>query len=159
MNTSIRLAALLVGLVFPLPAMALCALCTCTVSTTNVAFGAYDPTSPSADDVTGTVTLNCTGLLALSGTIDIAFSPGISGTALARQLRKGSNQLNYNLYTDNARTIVWGDGTGGTSKVTSTVPLGLLSFSTSVPVYGRIPARQWVAAGAYTDSVIVTITY
>ncbi|MCW6530448.1 MULTISPECIES: spore coat U domain-containing protein [Sphingomonas] len=159
MSTSIRIAALLAGLAFPLPAAALCALCTCTVSTTNIAFGAYDPTAPTADDVNGNISISCTGLLALSGTIDVTLSPGVSGTALARQLRKGSNQLNYNLYTDVARTIVWGDGTGGTSKVTSTVPLGVLSFTNSVPVYGRIPARQWVAAGAYTDSVVITITY
>jgi len=159
MSTSIRIAALLAGLAFPLPAAALCALCTCSVSTTNVAFGAYDPTSPSADDVTGNITINCAGLAILSGSIDIALSPGVSGAALARQLRQGSNQLSYNLYTDNARTIVWGDGTGGTSKVTNSVPLGVLSFSTSTPVYGRIPARQWVAAGAYSDSVVITITY
>ncbi|WP_407809904.1 spore coat protein U domain-containing protein, partial [Staphylococcus aureus] len=87
--------------------------------------------------------------------IDVTLSPGISGAALARQLRQSGHQLNYNLYTDNARTIVWGDGTGGTSKV-STPLNGLLSFSVSVPVYGRIPARQWVAAGPYSDSVVVT---
>ena len=158
MSTSIRLAALPVGLAFPLPAMALCALCSCSVSTTNVGFGAYDPTAPTADDVTGNISINCVGVAALLGSIDVTLSPGISGAALARQLRQSGHQLNYNLYTDNARTIVWGDGTGGTSKV-STPLNGLLSFSVSVPVYGRIPARQWVAAGPYSDSVVVTISY
>lgn len=158
MNLHIRLAALLIGLAFPLPAAALCVLCSCSVSVTSASFGGYDPTSPSPDDTTSTVTINCTALVSLLGAIDVTISPGTSGNALARQMAQGANRLNYNLYTDSARTIVWGDGNGGTGKVSPPFT-GLLVFNTSLPVYGRVPAGQWVAAGPYTDSVVVTIVY
>lgn len=151
------LAAAAVSLTLASPAAA-CTLCTCTASTSGVSFGGYDPGSGSPNDTTGTVTLNCTGVVSLLGTIDIAASPGSSGNATARQLTQGVDRLNYNLYTDNSRTTIWGTGANGTS--TMSAPLnGLLFFSQSVTVYGRIPANQWVRTGAYADSIIVTITY
>ncbi|KEQ52683.1 spore coat U domain-containing protein [Sphingobium chlorophenolicum] len=135
-----------------------CTLCTCSASTTGISFGGYDPTSPVPKDGAGSVTLSCTGLVSLAGTIDIAISPGSSGDALARRMTQGGAALNYNLYTSASRTTVWGTGSGGTGIVSA--PLnGLLSFSQTVQVYGQIPAGQWPQAGPYSDSVIVTITY
>jgi spore coat protein U-like protein len=135
-----------------------CTLCSCTASTTGVGFGGYDPGSSSPKDGSGSVTLSCTGLVSLAGTIDVAMSPGGSGNALARQMSQGAASLNYNLYTNSSRTTIWGTGSGGTSTVSATLT-GLLSFSQTVTVFGRIPAGQWVKAGPYADSVIVTVTY
>lgn len=135
-----------------------CTLCSCSASTTGVSFGGYDPSSPAPADGSGSVTLSCTGLVSLAGTIEVAISPGSSGDALARQMVQGGARLNYNLYTSASRTTIWGTGSAGTGIVTATLT-GLLSFSQSVPVYGRIAAGQWPQAGGYSDSVIVTITY
>jgi spore coat protein U-like protein len=135
-----------------------CTLCSCSASTTGISFGGYDPTASAPRDGAGSVTLSCTGVISLAGTIDIAISPGLSGDALARQMAQGSARLNYNLYTTASRTTIWGNGSSGTSTVTATLN-GLLSFSQTVPVYGRIAAGQWLQAGAYADSLIVTITY
>ena len=107
MSTSIRLAALLVGLAFPLPAMALCALCSCSVSTTNVGFGAYDPTAPTADDVTGNISINCVGVAALLGSIDVTLSPGISGAALARQHQQGEHPAERAAQLQRVRAGLW----------------------------------------------------
>ena len=73
-------------------------------------------------------------------------------------MAQGSGRLNYNLYTTASRTTIWGNGSSGTSTVTATLN-GLLSFSQTDPVYGRISAGHWPQAGAYADSLIVTITY
>ncbi|AJR24698.1 MULTISPECIES: spore coat U domain-containing protein [Sphingobium] len=135
-----------------------CTLCSCSASTTGIGFGGYDPTSPAPKDAAGSVTLSCTGLVSLAGTIDIAISPGSSGDALARQMTQGGARLNYNLYTNASRTTVWGTGSSGTGTVTASLN-GLLSFSQTVSVYGRIAAGQWPQAGAYADSLIVTISY
>ncbi|WP_313800931.1 spore coat U domain-containing protein [Sphingobium sp.] len=150
-------AAALVDLLLCSPAAA-CTLCSCTASASGVSFGSYDPGSASPSDASGTVTLNCTGAVSLMGTIDVAASPGTSGDALARQMAQGPDRLSYNLYTDSSRTSIWGTGAGGTSTLTATLN-GLLLFSQSVTVYGRLPAHQWVRTGAYADSVIVTVTY
>ncbi|HEX7741910.1 MAG TPA: spore coat U domain-containing protein [Sphingobium sp.] len=146
-----------ISLTLATPAWA-CTLCSCLASTTGVSFGAYDPTSSSPKDGAGSITLSCTGVVSLAGTIVVAMSPGASGDALSRQMAQASARLNYNLYTDSSRMSIWGNGSGGTSTVSA--PLnGLLTFSQTVPVYAQIPAHQWVHAGPYVDTVIVTITY
>ena len=146
-----------VGITAPEPAQA-CTLCTCSVTATNASFGTYNPTATAPTDTVGTVTVNCTGLVALLGSVEIAASAGSSGTVVQRTMQQGANSLNYNLYVDPARSILFGNGAGGSQTITR--PLnGLLVFGQSVFYYGRIPARQWVRAGSYTDSVIITVTY
>ena len=71
-------------------------------------------------------------------------------------MTSGSNLLSYNLYTDSARTSVWGDGTGSTNTIGGTGTGG----SQAVTVYGRVSLGQTgVPAGSYADTVAVTITY
>lgn len=72
-------------------------------------------------------------------------------------MRSGST-LNYNLFANSARTEILADGTGGTTTLTAYLN-GLLLFSTSVPVYARIPANQWVTSGTYSDTVVITVQY
>lgn len=156
------LAVLLVaGLAFGItqapPAQA-CTLCSCSVATTNANFGTYDPTAAAPTDTAGTVTINCTGLVALLGTVEVAASAGSSGNVAQRTMRQGVNSLNYNLYVDPARSIVFGNGTAGSQTIRR--PLnGLLIFGQSVSYFGRVPARQWARVGRYTDSIIITVTY
>lgn len=148
----------LCGLVLPAPpAEALC-VCSCTVTTTALAFGDYDQTSPSPKDANATVTVNCTSVVSVLSTADIAISARGSGSAANRRLNSGVRLLFYNIYSNPARTVIWGDGTGGTQIVQ--VPLnGLLNFSSSATAYGRIPALQNVALGTYTDTLTITVTY
>jgi spore coat protein U-like protein len=68
----------------------------------------------------------------------------------------GGNRLDYNLYLDAARTIVWGDGTNGTATYTATPIDGQV---VSIPVYGRIPPRQNVAAGSYGATIRVQLLF
>lgn len=154
---ALLVAAVAFGIAAPEPARA-CTLCSCSATTTNASFGTYDPTAPAPTDTSGTITVSCTGLVSLFGTVEIGASAGSSGNVVQRTMRQGVNSLNYNLYVDPARSIVFGNGTSGSQTITQ--PLnGLLIFGESVFFYGRIPARQWVRAGNYTDSVVITITY
>lgn len=139
-------------------ARALCVLCSCSASTPGLAFGPYDPTSNSPRDSNATVSINCTGVAALLGTIDIALSPGGSNSVPNRRLIQGADRLTYNIYSDPNYTTLWGDGSGGTTGVS--LPFnGLLTYAATVTAYGRIPAHQYVRAGAYTDTVTITVTY
>jgi len=74
-------------------------------------------------------------------------------------MSNGSSQLAYNLYTDSARTSVWGDGSSGTAKVSDGYLLGLFTVAKDYPVYGRIPELQNAAVGSYLDTVVVTVNY
>jgi len=132
----------------------------CNVSATAVTFGTYSPLSGSPNDATGTITVSCQVLLiGLFVSWTIALNSGSSGNYGARQMRSGTNSLSYNLYTSAAHTSVWGDGTGGTSLVSANPFLIVGSDNVNYTVYGRIPAGQDRAAGTYTDSITVTVTY
>jgi len=131
----------------------------CTVTATPVAFGQYRPTSSVATTTSGTITLVCTQLLTLLPSYTISLSAGGGSTYGNRRLASGTVFLRYQLYRDAGRQVVWGDGSGGSSTLTDTVLLSLLSSGKSYTVYGAISAGQNVAPGIYTDTILVTVTY
>jgi spore coat protein U-like protein len=129
----------------------------CTISAPGVAFGAYNPLAAGHDNSTATITVLC----ATSVTAPIvALSTGGSGTYSPRRLAGTGFNLNYNLYTNSGRTIVWGDGSGGSVTQTlsgGTIVSGQRRFRRTV--YGRITALQNVGAGAYSDTITLTVTF
>jgi spore coat protein U-like protein len=128
----------------------------CTAIATPVGFGTYLPFSPTPTDSTGSVTVTCNRFV---GSFTIALNAGANdgGSFARRRMRSnGTSFLHYQLYTKATRTIVWGDGTGGSSTV------GAFCFvrcSTSATIFGRIPPRQAVRPGTYADTTLVTITF
>ncbi|WP_395826979.1 spore coat U domain-containing protein [Collimonas sp.] len=143
-------------LALPLSAQAL--LADCTVAGTGVAFGSYASPGSTSATGTGTVTVTCNGLgLLVSYTIQLTAG---NGTFPTRLLKSGAtNSLSYNIYTDNARSIVWGDGSAGTSTVTDSYLLSLGNNARNYKAYGLIPGGQNQPAGTYTDTLTITITY
>lgn len=121
----------------------------CTVSATGVAFGTHTFLDTSPSDSTGTITVSCDAVAAYS----IGLVGGFTGT-FTRAMTSGSNQLGYNLFTDATRSVVWGDGTGGSARVSTSG-----TFGASHTVYGRIPSGQNVPAGAYSDALIVRVEF
>lgn len=136
-------------------------LVTCDTSASGVAFGTYPPFSASPTDSTGTVTVTCTPtVLGLLVSYTIALSTGNSGNYAARSMSSGASTLNYQLYTDAARSTVWGDGSAGTATISDGYTIDLLAPVTrNYTVYGRIPALQPANPGAYSDTIVVTVTY
>jgi spore coat protein U domain-containing protein, fimbrial subunit CupE1/2/3/6 len=131
----------------------------CTVSSSPVGFGDYNIFSNVPMDAVGSVTISCDPStpppVPYTVTLDAGANSG--GVFVPRKLARtgGGYNLNYNLYRNATRTEVWGDGTNGSFTVT-----GSLSASSGVlTVYGRIPAKQLVGVGNYTDTVTVTVLY
>ena len=145
------------GAVSALASMAAVPAEACTISATGVPFGSYDPSSGTADDGTGTISLDCQP--SVQSPV-IALGAGGAGSFAPRQMASGAYLLGYNLYTTAARNVVWGDGASGTVTLTlggGTVTAGTRHFSQTV--YGRITALQNVGAGTYGDTIIVTVTF
>ncbi|MDY7546689.1 spore coat U domain-containing protein [Glaciimonas sp. CA11.2] len=144
-------------LVLPLSANAL--LSTCTVAATATSFSNYFATLATNNDGIGDVAITCTAQVAAGiGSYTIGLSTG-SGTYINRTLISGTNFLNYNLYSDPTRLIVWGDGSAGTQTVTDSYLILLTPTTHHYTVYGRIPPGQSKPASTYTDTVAVTVTY
>jgi len=135
---------------------------TCQISAGPLNFGTYVPGSGAALRVSTTISVQCTNGTAAP---TLALSAGTSGGSMTNRLMLGpaSTKLQYNLYTSNAYTTVFGDGTGGSATVP--VAIGANSFVTpiQVTVFGQLPdntTNQGAATpGTYTDIVTATLTY
>jgi spore coat protein U-like protein len=131
----------------------------CDVSTSGAAFGNYDSIENQDQDTSGTITVSCSGTAGEAVSYGLSLGSG-AGSYSNRQLSAGSNILNYNLYTDAARSQVWGDGTASTAVVTDSYTLTTSPTTRNYSVYGRIPQGQTQAmAGSYSDSTVVTLAY
>lgn len=152
-DTTRTCALLLAGLCGLTPASALAA---CEIrGVVGLSFLNYTSTSTQPLDTNGSITFQCT-LVATPVTIDL--SQGSSNSYEPRRMQgPSSNTLAYNLYLDATRLSIWGNGLSGTSHYGPVTPP--LDVDITVPIYGRVPAQQSVVAGAYADTLVVTVTF
>jgi spore coat protein U-like protein len=124
---------------------------TCAISAaTNLDFGSVAGLS-SARDQTSTITLRCPAGTAWK----LGLNNGIHASGSTRRMADGTGRyIQYELYRDSARSQRWGN-TPGTDSSDDT---GSGSAQTAT-VYGRVPAQAVTAAGTYSDTVTVTLTF
>lgn len=129
----------------------------CVISAGNLALGEF----VGDNDLTAEsdITVRCTAGTAF----DIALNPGVTGNFAGRRMvGPGGDFLVYNLYTADTYAAVWGDDTGATDLVGGVgAGMGIANELTRT-VYGRLLASDNVGPveeGAYSDTIIATITY
>jgi spore coat protein U-like protein len=127
----------------------------CSLTSTSIAFGSYDIFSPSPLDTLGQVIFRCGNN---DHNVSISLDKGGAPTFNPRRMLNGTSSINYNLYLDAARTIIWGDGTNGTQNFFVRNPQQN-NRDISVPIYGRIPAGQAPSVGNYSNTLTVTINF
>ena len=128
----------------------------CNVSAVDLAFGTVDPLGGNADQST-TVTVRCTKNTPYTVGLNAGTTTG--ATLAQRLMANGTDTMSYNLYTDAARTIVWGNSAAAPTWVSGTgAGLGTAQVLT---VYGRVPNGQTnLAVGSYSEPTItVSVTY
>lgn len=127
----------------------------CTISTSAVAFGSYDPVVANASanlDSTGSITVACTK----GATATIGLNTGSNASGTARRLADGtSNYLTYEIYKDSSRTSVWGNSGGDLH----TPPVAPNKSPRTFTAYARVTSNQDVPAGSYTDTVTATVNF
>ena len=135
----------------------------CSISSTPLSFGTYDVFSATPDDSTATLSVTCTQVSNPVGNLPVtaSLSRGSGASYAARRMASGANLLSYNMYSNATHTTIFGDGTSGTSTISGTFPFTAVgqTFTGTGTIYGRIPAGQDVAVGAYADSIVATITW
>lgn len=154
---------LLLAAAMPLSATA----ASCSVAASPLVFPDYASPGGSQADTSGTITVTCTPdliLLVCKTSYTLSLSSGNAGDYTPRQLAYGGHRLDYNLYTNGARTTIWGNGSGGSSTVSDAISssiLGLICLSGSKghTVHARIPGSQNAVAGSYSDTITVTVIY
>ena len=127
----------------------------CTVAATPMSFGAPTAIGGAAIDSTSTISLVCTN----GATYDVALDQGLNASGGSRQMSNGATtptKVPYGIFTDVARSSAWGSTRGVNTVAGSAGTLGAVTLT----AYGRIPASATsVGAGAYVDTVTVTVTF
>jgi spore coat protein U domain-containing protein, fimbrial subunit CupE1/2/3/6 len=125
---------------------------TCTV-TSAPALNFGNQQIPATDvDATSTIQVRCTK--ATPYNIGLDAGTGSDAAVAARKMTSGGAAVIYSLYSDSVHTAVWGDTIG-----TDTVAATGAGSTRSHTVYGHLPAQSTHAAGTYTDTITVTVTY
>ena len=105
-----------------------------------------------AIDASSQVRVTCTAGTSYSMGLGYGLQGGGINDRHMRDL--AGHRVNYQLYRDAARTLPWGlvaDGLATTSAGTG--------VSRATTIHGRVPLQQTPPPGAYSDTVVVTITY
>ena len=123
---------------------------TCTISTTPLAFGSY---TGALSQVNTTVTVTCTNTTPYNVGLNAGLAAGATVTNRS-MTGPASALLSYQLFRDAGHTLNWGTTIG-----TDTVAVTGNGAAQVQTVYGQIPAAQFVAPGAYTDTITATVTY
>ncbi|MDP3675170.1 MAG: spore coat U domain-containing protein [Novosphingobium sp.] len=127
----------------------------CTVAATPMAFGAPAAIGGANIDTTSTISLVCTN----GASYDVALDMGLNAASGQRYLSNGAATpvtIPYNVYRDAGRSTSWGSASGTDTNAGTAGTSGLVVLT----AYGRIPmSATSVGAGAYTDTVTVTVTF
>ena len=133
----------------------------CTISTTDIAFGAYDAivTNASTDlDAAGSVTTTCT--VGSAGVVIIGLGANAHETSTdtvpVRRMAGPAegDYLLYQVYSDEGRSAIWTNDTETGEAYNAT------GSAQVMPVYGRVESGQTtVAEGSYSDTLLVTVNY
>ncbi|MFB5937268.1 spore coat protein U domain-containing protein, partial [Peribacillus frigoritolerans] len=122
-----------------------------------MSFGAVDTLSGSRSDSTATMSVNCSGLPLQRILICPNLSEGSGGaTATARRMLNGVNTLDYQLYSDAARSVIWGSYFWGYPARSPAFALTLNAVGTgsgTATIYGAVLGSQTTAAtGSYLSA-------
>ncbi|HEU4664846.1 MAG TPA: spore coat U domain-containing protein [Dokdonella sp.] len=122
----------------------------CSVTATPLDFGTV---GLLLSNTLGTSTI---GVQCSSGSAwNVGLDDGSNGTSITtRKMASGANLVGYQLYSNAARTTVWGN-TVGSNTVAGTGNGSVQNLT----VYGSVPAQATPAAGTYSDTITVTVTY
>lgn len=129
------------------------ALSQCTVNVNSVKFGSYDVFNNSSTRTTGTINYDCSSAIPSPSSITIDLSKGNAPSYTPRQLKNGTNVLNYNLYLDASGESIWGNNIENSQHYITP------NLKNTVTIYGIIPARQNVRIGTYIDSITATVNF
>ncbi|WP_366936220.1 spore coat protein U domain-containing protein [uncultured Nitratireductor sp.] len=118
----------------------------CSFGVSAMNFGQIDTLSGAQTDTSASTSVSCSGLPLNRILVCAGIGSGSGGaTAAARQLASGGNQLNYQLYVNSARSVVWGSNSWPFPPGPAAFQLTLNVLgqgSGTIPIYGRLFGGQ-----------------
>jgi spore coat protein U-like protein len=125
----------------------------CILATaTDLNFGTVAGLLLTNTDQTSLLRMTCTNRAAWQ----VGLDNGQNASGTIRRMKSGGSYVTYELYNRAARGV--GDRWGNTLNSDTATGSGSGTEQT-LTVYGRLPAQAPQAAGAYTDTITVLVTY
>lgn len=121
------------------------------VSVDPIAFGRKNPAAN--DKLSGNATGNITVRCPVNSSFTVGLGAGQHNDGNSRRMCNGADCVVYELYQDSGHSLAWNDSDMKKTELSAT------GNNMSLTVYGNIPSQEWVKAGDYKDTVIVTLTY
>lgn len=130
------------------PAHAVKPVSGCSVATQPLGFGPYNPLATAAVQMETSIYIDCASSVKF---VSLTLGSGPSTKPALRQMRSGSSALDYAIYRDVQRTVLWRNG--------ETLPTVTLPQRGDLMLwlYGTIPALQNVVPGSYSDVLTLTV--
>lgn len=127
----------------------------CTITFNDINHGTVSTLATNNDAASVGDNITCS----FADTYSIALNVGTGGgTYATRTLTNGANTLNFNVYSDAARTTIWGDGSGGSAVLTRTSTGG--GTADAIDVYSRVLGGQTgKPEGTYSSTITATATF
>lgn len=126
------------------------AQCDPSFAVDNMDFGAQGLLTDSFDAI-AIVRPRCTN----TTPYQIGLDNGLYASGTTRRMRSpAGSYVTYELYRDSSRSLRWGN----VQNVDTVSGTGSAAVQ-NVTIYGRVPVQLTPAAGTYTDTVTVTISY
>lgn len=132
---------------------------TCNITSSALDFGTLSALPIAQTDATATVNVHCTGLPGGTGTrtvcVGITAGSGTGSTLPSpRYMNSGGNTIQYQVYSDSARSVPWGTHLViGADEQSLDVPYSGGVGDLNVTAYGRIVAGQSPAVGTYASTL------
>lgn len=136
----------------------------CTINTSPVSFGSYNPTATTPTFVSGAVTVACVkGTTPVIG-LGAGANPGANPGERAMLNAATNELLSYFLYKPTlaapqscttTETDVWGNSGVERLEPGATTSVAASTYS----ICGKIPQQQDVSTGSYQDTVIATVEF
>jgi len=123
----------------------------CEISTNPLSFGSSGVIQTNIA-VSTTLTVTCSNTTPYNIGLDAGTVTG--STVAARLLSSGTANVSFQLYEDSGHTTVWGN-TIGTNTLTGTGT----GAAQSLTVYGQVPTQTTPAAGTYSSTVTMSVTF
>ena len=130
------------------PAAQIAPAASCTVNSAATLDFATGGALAANIDRTSTIRITC------SGTTPYSISLDAGATASVRKLTGAAASVDYALYRDGARTMLWGDTVGIDAEAAT---CGRVAQTHTL--YGRVTPQPTPVPGTYTDTITVTVTY
>jgi spore coat protein U-like protein len=121
----------------------------CTISANALNFGNY---AGLQIDASAILSVTCTNTTPYTVGLGAGTSTGATDTA-RKMTGPAAALLAYALFSNTGRTANWGNTTPTWVAGTGA------GIAQPLTVYGRLTSGQFVAPGAYADTIVATVTY